>query len=176
MARTILTNATIVGEEVVDSGNRPAHPIYDPPQIWGPPGPWPAPPIYIQIPPGVIDGHPEHPIFLPVYPEHPIYLPPGWLDGVHPEHPIYLPPYRPEHPIYLPPGIIGGPPPRPEHPIYLPPVIWPPDAHPEHPIVLPDPPTEQPPEGWSWGYTVRFGWVAVPDLPGKPRPPHPATP
>ena len=40
----------------------PAHPIFLPPEISGPPGPWPTPPIYI---PGE-----------PVFPAHPIVLPP----------------------------------------------------------------------------------------------------
>jgi hypothetical protein len=40
----------------------PAHPIVLPPEISGPPGPWPTPPIYI---PGE-----------PVFPAHPIVLPP----------------------------------------------------------------------------------------------------
>jgi hypothetical protein len=43
-------------------GEHPAHPIYLPPVISGPPGPWPTPPIYI---PGE-----------PVFPTHPIVLPP----------------------------------------------------------------------------------------------------
>jgi hypothetical protein len=44
----------------------PAHPIVLPPEISGPPGPWPTPPIYI---PG--GEHPAHPIVLP-----PIDVPP----------------------------------------------------------------------------------------------------
>jgi hypothetical protein len=44
----------------------PAHPIVLPPEISGPPGPWPTPPIYLPPDPG--EG--------PVYPAHPIVLPP----------------------------------------------------------------------------------------------------
>src|SRR6516165_8916547 len=47
-------------------GEHPAHPIYLPPVISGPPGPWPSPPIYLPPDPG--EG--------PVFPAHPIVLPP----------------------------------------------------------------------------------------------------
>ena len=48
-------------------GEHPAHPIYLPPVISGPPGPWPTPPIYLPPDP----GHPP-----PLLPTHPIVLPP----------------------------------------------------------------------------------------------------
>lgn len=146
--------------------------------IWGGANePFPTPPIYIEIPPGSVDGeHPEHPIFLPVYPAHPIVIPPGAVDPgppLKPAHPIVLPPYYPAHPIVIPPGSVDpGPPLIPAHPIFLPPVIWgPDDPRPTPPIVIPPYPTEPPPEGWVWGYTARYGWVAVPPGGGgKPQP------
>ena len=49
----------------------PAHPIYLPPVISGPPGPWPTPPIYIPPEPGQPPVFPAHPIVLP-----PIEIPP----------------------------------------------------------------------------------------------------
>ena len=50
-----------------------------PPHIWGPPGPWPTPPI--AFPPGWVGG-----------------VPPVGGDGAHPEHPIVLPPDKPVDP------------------------------------------------------------------------------
>jgi hypothetical protein len=60
--------------------------------IWGPPGPWPKPPIYIPGPPPnggekppegwtpPTDAHPEHPIYIPVLPpEETPKPPPGML-------------------------------------------------------------------------------------------------
>jgi len=153
------------------SPGRPAHPIAGPPEwggdvgtppvggypslpapplgIWGGGDvPFPTPPIYITIPPGVIEGPPPlptHPIWLPVFPAHPIVIPPGAIrpDPPLPTHPIVLPPIiwgpndpRPTPPIYLPPGSLGGG--QPTHPIYLPPVIWgPPDPMPTPPIYMP---------------------------------------
>ena len=49
----------------------PAHPIVLPPEISGPPGPWPTPPIYIPPEPGQPPLLPTHPIVLP-----PIDIPP----------------------------------------------------------------------------------------------------
>ena len=109
-----------------------------PPGIWGPNDPRPTPPIYIgEIPPGIVDGQPEHPIYIPIFPAHPIVIPPDAIAPGVPAHPIYLPPGiwgptdpRPTHPIYipLPPGGIDeGPPPKPTHPIYIP-------VYPAHPI------------------------------------------
>jgi len=146
------------------SSGRPGHPIAGPPEwgadtgtpppggypslpapplvIWGPPSPMPTPPIYIQIPPGVIGGTPPlpaHPIWLPVWPSHPIVIPPDAIGPGVPTHPIVIPPIddpSPSHPIFLPPGSIA--PGTPSHPIYLPPVIWgPPDPRPTPPIYLP---------------------------------------
>ena len=49
----------------------PAHPIVLPPEISGPPGPWPTPPIYLPPDPGEPPLIPAHPIVLP-----PIDIPP----------------------------------------------------------------------------------------------------
>ena len=71
-------------------GYHPAHPIAPggpPPGIWGPPGPWPTPPIYLP-PAGGGGEHPAHPIVIP--------MPPGA-------------PGSPEHPIVIPPPVEGGP-------------------------------------------------------------------
>src|SRR6516162_1473886 len=73
----------------------PTHPIYYPPVISGPPGPWPTPPIYLPPTlPGIwpSPGHPAHPIYYPPV----ISGPPGpW-----PTPPIYLPqpPEKPTEP------------------------------------------------------------------------------
>ena len=84
----------------VDPGyGKPSPPL----GIWGPPGPWPTPPIY----------------YPPVHPMPPIYYPPniGSGPGV-PTHPIVLPPQKPGEP---PLGIWGGAnQPFPTPPIYLP--------------------------------------------------------
>jgi hypothetical protein len=126
-----------------------------PPSIWpGPGGPsqgpgFPTPPIYfppvIEVPPGIVDGKPEHPIYIPVYPAHPIVIPPEEVGGT-PEHPIVLPPLGIWGGPIIPPGAIDpGPPPKPSHPIYLP-------VYPAHPIVLPpeggggEPPNIPPPD------------------------------
>lgn len=135
----------------LSGGARPEHPIVipEPPLgIWGGGNePFPTPPIYIQIPPGVIPGHPPrpvHPIWLPVFPAHPIVIPPGSIAPGVPTHPIVLPPViwgpddpRPTHPIVLPPNSIA--PGVPTHPIYLPPTIWggANEPFPTHPIFLP---------------------------------------
>lgn len=70
--------ATFVGEVVPaqpPSPGVPTHPIYNPPGIWGGGNePFPTPPIVI-LPPGIIDGKPEHPIYLPIQPMPPIYIP-----------------------------------------------------------------------------------------------------
>lgn len=79
----------------------------EPPIIWGPPGPWPTPPIH--LPPG--GGEP--PVIPGLKPEHPIVLPPNT-----PSHPIVIPPDNPEEP----PDLIIWPPlpnndlPKPEPP------------------------------------------------------------
>lgn len=136
----------------VDPSAHPEHPIVlpEPPLgIWGGGNePFPTPPIYIQIPPGIIEGpppRPAHPIWLPVFPAHPIVIPPGSInpDPPIPAHPIVIPPIiwgpndpRPTPPIYLPPSSIA--PGVPAHPIYLPPVIWGPgDPRPTPPIYMP---------------------------------------
>jgi len=53
------------------SPGHPAHPIVLPPEISGPPGPWPTPPIYLPPEPGQPPVYPAHPIVLP-----PIEIPP----------------------------------------------------------------------------------------------------
>lgn len=95
-----------------------------PPGIWGPPGPWPTPPIHL---PPVTPGQPPLGIWGPPgpWPTPPIHLPPGqpplgiWgPPGPWPTPPIHLPPGGPG----LPPlGIWGPPGPWPTPPIYLPP-------------------------------------------------------
>lgn len=94
---------------VPPSDAHPEHPIYYPPQIWGPPGPWPTPPIYMPQPPLGIWGPPgpwpTPPIYLPQpppgVPTHPIYYPPQiWPSPGRPTHPIVLPPDQP--PVQLP--------------------------------------------------------------------------
>ena len=102
-----------------------------PPGIWGPPGPWPTPPIF--IPPGSTGDGPN-------VPAHPIVLPPPGSGNV-PAHPIVLPPVPPvapgfpAHPIVIPPGSIDGE--HPAHPIVIPPPV-PPDSGnvPSHPIYI----------------------------------------
>lgn len=63
-------------------GAHPEHPIFYPPGIWGPPGPWPTPPIY--LPP------------IPVPPQTPNLPPPGSppviVGGTQPTNPIVPPP------------------------------------------------------------------------------------
>jgi hypothetical protein len=71
-----LTGLSVGGGPIMpppSGGGEPSHPIYTPPGIWGPPGPWPTPPIYIPGPPvgGGEPPHPAHPIVLP-----PVDVPP----------------------------------------------------------------------------------------------------
>jgi hypothetical protein len=194
------------------SPGHPAHPIAPggrPPGIWGGappyvdiggPGPQPVPTPPIYIPPGFVDGKPEHPIYfppgvwVPTFPTQPIYLPdPGPGVPVLPAHPIVIPPgaidgEHPEHPIVIvPPGIWGGAPiPVPTPPIHYPPPgeekppgIWPSPGHPAHPIVIPPPESGTPPsvmENWDvkTAWSAETGWVVaiVPsgEHPGVPTP------
>jgi hypothetical protein len=69
-----LTGLSVGGGPIIGgSPGEPAHPIAPPPLgIWGPPGPWPTPPIYIPPSPGNPDPpRPAHPIVLP-----PVDVPP----------------------------------------------------------------------------------------------------
>lgn len=108
---------TIVGTMTWEES--PTQPPTQPPGIWGPPGPWPNPPI--SFPPGWIGGVP--PNQPPTQPPPGIWGPPGpWINN-----PIYLwwwyltgakPPVIwgppgpwPTPPINFPPGWIGGNPP-----------------------------------------------------------------
>lgn len=169
----------------------PQPPVGQPPGIWGPPGPWPTPPI--ALPPGVGSGNPPG-IWGPPgpWPTPPINLPPGsnnppgiWgPPGPWPTPPIALPPGVGSG---NPPGIWGPPGPWPSPPIAnvpgLPPSGNPPGwgLRPEHPIVPPggypdQPPIEPPipPAGaggnWQWGWNVQSGWHPV-FVPGdKPQP------
>lgn len=72
----------------------------EPPGIWGPPGPWPTPPI--QMPPGTWPGqnppHPAHPIVLP-----PEQVPPGMKPPTPPA------PGSPVTPVPPPEGQAGWP-------------------------------------------------------------------
>lgn len=153
----------------VDTGAHPEHPIVippgTPPGIWGGGNePFPTPPIWIEIPPGVGGGDPpkpSHPIWWPIYPAHPIVIPPDVIvppdpsDPPRPAHPIVIPPQIwgganepfPTHPIVLPPSSIS--PGVPAHPIVLPPVIWGGgnEPFPTPPIYLPPIVKPQPPGG-----------------------------
>lgn len=142
-----------------------------PPGIWGPPGPWPSPPIH--LPPSGGGGQP--PTVSP-----PIYYPPQiW-------------PTPPSGGGGQPPGIWGPPGPWPSPPIHLPPSgggsppgIWgPPGPWPSPPIHLPPGGGGQPPGGGGqppqgppggeghWAYSPVYGWVWVPSgSGGKPQPP-----
>ena len=121
----------------------------EPPGIWGPPGPWPTPPIAPGGPPLGIWGGGNLPVM-----GHPIA--PG---GPPPQVtlPIYNP-GSPEHPIVLPPE--EGPPPE----------IWPPPGplpHPGNPMV---------PEAehiFVVGYAPGYGvcWVRVKPEPIEEAPP-----
>jgi hypothetical protein len=108
------------------------------PGIWGPPGPWPTPPI--AMPPGGSAGQPPG-IWGPTDPR--------------PTPPIYIPPEGSPPPL----GIWGPTDPRPGYGLPGP------QPHPEHPIVPPPnlPPTT--PEGgkidWKTGWTPATGWVVV---------------
>jgi hypothetical protein len=119
----------------------PGQPVEPPLGIWGPPGPWPTPPIYIPVPPpdekppegGAPPGEPAHPIYIPVYPAHPIIIPLPPDPGEEPDPPYVWPPQIWGGPI-IPPE--GKPPGTPSHP-WVPPSSG---AHPEHPIYIPAPP------------------------------------
>lgn len=157
--------------------NVPGAPGYNPPGnppgIWGPPGPWPTPPIH--LPPGVGSGRPPG-IWgggnVPM-PTPPIANVPG-APGFNPNPPgIWGPPGPwPTPPIHLPggglpgnpPGIWGGPGSLP--PWAMPPIFYPPGT--EGPTPLPPGGVAVPPaagvpiEGklmWLPGY----GYVFVPD-------------
>jgi len=79
-------------------------PMPVPPTIWGPPGPWPTPPIHLgpggePLPPGIwgpTDPRPTPPIYLPVpVPPGPNVPPPGSppaiVEGTTPVNPIVPP-------------------------------------------------------------------------------------
>lgn len=164
-------------------------PPAQPPGIWGPPGPWPTPPIAWPQPP--VDPGYGHPIAPPGFwpgtpPPRPQPQPPGiW----GPPSPMPTPPF---HPGGQPPGIWGGGNvPMPTPPIWIP-MPMPPGgsgAHPEHPIyypptIWPDPPQKpqpgEPPIEAKVIWTPATGWgvVFVPtegtELPtpsGAPAPP-----
>lgn len=81
-----------------------------PPGIWGPPGPWPTPPIHLPPeggrPPVDSGAHPSHPIALPGdpwwppdAPQPPQLPPPG-------SPPVILPGTTPTQPITPPPAIV----------------------------------------------------------------------
>lgn len=155
--------AMIVPMGAPGGGERPEHPIYNPPGIWGPTDPRPTPPIVIP-PDAISPGVPTHPIFIPVYPAHPIVIPPGAIGPGKPTHPIVLPPYVPAHPIVIPPGAIDG-------------------VHPEHPIVIPPPlgiwgPPDMPPGFWGGGMGpgVKPQPPVLPVPPDMPNVPPPGSP
>ena len=137
----------------VGGGGQPGQP----PGIWGPPGPWPTPPIH--FPPGQGGGGQPPGIWggpIDPYPDHGLPGRPGTWPPQRPPHPA--------HPIVLPPDSI-------KPPIPIPPTIWPnpPEGtapHPEHPIVYPDP--IKPPDGVEGPalevqviWTAQTGWAVV---------------
>jgi hypothetical protein len=159
-------DAVFVGKiHLPEVGGGPIYPPVgggSPPGIWGPPGPWPTPPIYLPPvgggSPPVISGGPG---WLPPYPMPPIY-PGGQPPVVMP--PIYYPPVGGGSP----PGIWGGPGSLPSYPM--------------PPIYLPEPPTEPPSDtsGGRWVFLPGTGWVYVivpsgggdkPQQPGDPNAP-----
>lgn len=153
----------------------PTHPIYYPPEISGPPGPWPSPPI-AGIPglPGYQPpSQPPGGGGQPPVPTHPIYYPPEMSGppGPWPSPPIAgipgLPGYNP--PGGQPPGGGGG----------QPPGIWgPPGPWPSPPIAgipgLPgyQPPGGQPPGGGEPG-PQPLPAVLASDIPQQPEAPDP---
>ena len=136
------TLAWIIPVTPPGGGERPEHPIYHPPGIWGPPtmppGYWGGgmgPGVKPQPPSGPVDPGFGNPAFDP-RPEHPIYNPPG----------IWGPPS-------MPPGFWGG---------GMGPGVKPqPPQPPQNPG---EPPTEVPEDGiwvqayvpqyqcWTWAY------------------------
>lgn len=190
----VLTDVVIKGTLVLpEVGGGPIIPPAlpeKPPIIWGPPGPWPAPPIYVPIHPPIVgrppDGdHVELPIWLPVFPMLPIVIPQP------PGPPVVWPPLPPKPPlgiwgpegpwtsppIYIPVQPPGGGegPPHVELPIYfpvfaMPPIYIPPDGgKPEPPPPMLNPPSALP---GFWGYSLLYeSYVFVPYsgvLPGPP--------
>jgi hypothetical protein len=158
----------------------PTHPIYYPPEISGPPGPWPSPPIAgipglpgyqpPSQPPG--GGQP------PGVPTHPIYYPPGiWGGG---NQPFPTPPISgiPGLPGYQPPSQPPGggqPPGTPTHPIYYPPGIWggSNEPFPTPPISgIPGLPGYQPPGGGEPG-PQPLPAVLASEIPQQPEAPDP---
>lgn len=87
IADASLTGVGIGGGPVIP----PDQPPSQPPGIWGPPGPWPTPPI--AFPPGWVGGVPPGGgppgIWGPPgpWPSPPISFPPGWVGGVPPDKP-----------------------------------------------------------------------------------------
>jgi hypothetical protein len=172
-----------------DEGAAPGHPLPgQPPGIWGPPGPWPTPPIH--MPPGQGGGGQPPGIWGPPgpWPTPPIAFPPGWQGG---QPPGFWGPNSPSigNPIANAPGVGHHPswgdhpstgPGFPTPPIHIPPTtlpdlpnhIWgPTDPRPNPPIYLPTP---TPPAGtlidWKVAWSPETGWVVI----GTPNVPHPA--
>jgi len=160
-------------------------PIYYPPVISEPPGPWPTHPIHLPPAQPPVIWPPAGVVSPPIYYPPEISGPPGpWPQPpFHPGGPPLgiwgggnVP--MPTPPIYLPPGTIPGL--KPEHPIYIPPSGGVPGV-PAHPIVLPPPgsPPDQKPEvleNWDvktyWLPTTGWGVAIVPSTehPGTPTP------
>lgn len=167
----------------IDTGAHPEHPIVIPPPgggggappgIWGPPGPWPSPPI--QLPPGWGSGNPPG-----IWGGGGVPMPTPPISNV-PGAPGYQPPQggHPEHPIYYPPGIWGGG----NVPMPSPPIAGVPGAPGYQPPQIPGidiPKPSQPiiitPEGKTWVYAIfrdgSSGWVQVDEPPneGQVQPP-----
>lgn len=168
-------------------------PGQQPDGIWGPPGPWPTPPIHIPQPPLVIWGGGNQP-----FPTPPIYMPPAngqppviiWgPPGPWPTPPIHIPivpvpPFdiwgpndpRPTPPIHIPPSHIiwgGANEPFPTPPIYIPGggirpplIVWgPPGPWPTPPIYIP----VKPPVIWGGAPPWVDNTLPIP----QPPPPHP---
>lgn len=163
----------IVGELYDPSLSIGGGPVYppagggQPPGIWGPPGPWPTPPIAPGGPPPTVTP----PIYYPPFPAHPIA--PG---GNVPAHPIVLPPEPPPNGQPPTPGV-------PTFPIWGPPgTEFPPGSG--YPPVAghPLPPGEHPEPIPNWVakvfWTPTTGWAVavVPNPAGDANVPTPSKP
>lgn len=156
----VISGSMVFSDLSVGGGPMPGGGTPQPPLgIWGPPGPWPTPPIHLPPSPplGIWGGAP-----IP-WPTPPIYVP------------TPTPPGSPTHPWVPPSG--GVPPGYPSFPIWGPPGSgfpgtpgYPPVATP--PIFIPEPPEGPPSEGnGRWVYAPGVGWIWVAGPPSdKPTP------
>jgi hypothetical protein len=163
-----MTRVVFVGELYnadLSIGGGPIYPPSQPPGIWGPPGPWPTPPIAPGGPPPGIwpsPGHPAHPIAPGGRPPGIWGGAPPWVDNTLPQ-PQPIPGWPPVAmpPIYIPPE---GATPPPGAPPWV--------SHPIPPTVWPEPPVEGVPPTmieWKSGWSQATGWVVV-GIPQAPVP------